>query len=341
MTRHIFTSVILSLFALYADAQIKLVDAADGSPVQAASVFVEGGKCVGVSDNDGFLPLQNGYNGTVTVQHINYGSREFRADTVSDGRVRLTPYVYTIPEVTAKYERPDYLVISAYVRQYYFCDSVPASFQEGLYDFYVPMKRGRVRRKVRSLRSVSIYDKDKNDDVSSIYGGDLPRFSRHTTLERIRKQGVEPSLVGNGVVGRSFKGMVIGVRNDIANHRLTVYRDSTFANGQDFAFSFLGLKMRYTAYKDSETYNTEAGLPALGNLVCRNEYWCIYAKYRNKTKDWLRFDNFSDFYVTGVRYASKKDMKAALKSEHTEPLAVPAGIPPLSKPLAGAVSRMK
>ena len=109
--KHIFTSIILFLFTLCANAQIRLVDAADGSPVQAASVFVEGGKCVGASGNDGSLPLSKGYNGTVTVQHINYGNKVFRADTVSGGTVRLTPYIHEIPEVTAKYERPDYVIV--------------------------------------------------------------------------------------------------------------------------------------------------------------------------------------------------------------------------------------
>ena len=130
--RHIITSVVLSLFALCADAQIRLVDAADGSPVQAASVFVEGGKCVGASGNDGLLPLPRGYNGTVTVQHINYGSREFRADTVSGCTVRLTPYIHKIPEVTAKYERPDYLVITAYERSYMIKTSAKPPFASTL-----------------------------------------------------------------------------------------------------------------------------------------------------------------------------------------------------------------
>ena len=57
--------------------------------------------------------------------------------------------------------------------------------------------------------------------------------------------------------------MVIGIRNDTAAHRLTIYRDSTFTNGQDFTVSLLGLKMRFTEWKDSETYNTSQGLPSL------------------------------------------------------------------------------
>ena len=339
--KHIFTSIILFLFALCANAQIRLVDAADGSPVQAASVFVEGGKCVGASGNDGSLPLPKGYNGTVTVQHINYGSREFRADTVSGGTVRLTPYIYNIPEVTAKYERPDYLVITAYVRQYTFSDSIPSHFQEGLYDFYVPIKRGRVKRKVRAIRSVSIYSGNKGGDMSGGHSISLPDFNRHTTLERIRKRGIEPATTGSRVIDHDFRGMVIGIRNDTAAHRLTIYRDSTFTNGQDFTVSLLGLKMRFTEWKDSETYSTSQGLPSLASLVSRSEYTCVYMKYRNKLKDWLRFDEFEDLYVTGVSNATKKEMKAAMKAESLEPLTVPQSVPPLSAPLAEAVSHMK
>ena len=125
MKYHIICFLLL-LISLCSNAQIRLIDGADGSPVQAASVFINGGKCVGVSDSNGTLPLPKGYTGTVTVQHLNYTGKEFRADTVSNNTVRLTPYTYTIPEVTAKYERPDYMVITAYQRSYMILDSVPS-----------------------------------------------------------------------------------------------------------------------------------------------------------------------------------------------------------------------
>ena len=96
--RYRTTAILLFLFALCSSAQIRLIDVADGSPVQAASVFVDGGRCVGVSGNDGLLPLPKGYNGMVTVQQgvpHRYGTRRHgEADSLricntrGDGQIR-------------------------------------------------------------------------------------------------------------------------------------------------------------------------------------------------------------------------------------------------------------
>lgn len=143
-------SFFLLMSALCVSAQIKIVDMTDSSTVHAASVFISGNRCVGVSGADGLLPLPKGYKGKVTVNHINYYEKEFLADTVSSGVVMLKPRAYAIPEVEAKVGEPDYLVISAYCRAYVFTDSVPTSFREGLYDYYLPIGSGMVRCKTRS-----------------------------------------------------------------------------------------------------------------------------------------------------------------------------------------------
>ncbi|MEF2620749.1 MAG: hypothetical protein U0M48_01200, partial [Xylanibacter rarus] len=102
-------SFFLLMSALCVSAQIKIVDMADSCPVHAASVFISGNRCVGVSGADGLLPLPKGYKGKVTVNHINYYEKEFLADTVSSGVVMLKPRAYAIPEVEAKVGEPDYL----------------------------------------------------------------------------------------------------------------------------------------------------------------------------------------------------------------------------------------
>lgn len=48
-------------------------------------------------------------------------------------------------------------------------------------------------------------------------------------------------------------------------------------------------------------------------------------------------DMYEELYVTGVRYATKAERKAAMKDKTAEPLVVPADVPPLSKPLEEAV----
>ncbi len=341
MMKHSITIILLLFFTLCANAQIRLVDAADGSPVQAASVFVEGGKCVGASGNDGSLPLSREYNGMVTVQHINYGSREFRADTVSGGTVRLTPYIYNIPEVTAKYERPDYLVITAYERSYMIIDSIPSSFCDAVYDYYVPLRHGRVRRKMHSMRNLHKVRSQENSQSEFYSSPTMIKLKKKTLLDKFRDKGYLADSTASGTVDRGRAGDVKGVRRDPIGKTLTVYVDSVFANRKRRTVSLFGIKIRFENYKKGETYDTSGtSSPTLKNLVNMYEYLDMYMR-PGKKFEMKRCETFEDLYVIGVSYATKNEMKAAMKAEDTEPLVVPPSIPPLSKPLAEAVSRMK
>ena len=341
MMKHSITIILLLFFTLCANAQIRLVDAADGSPVQAASVFVEGGKCVGASGNDGSLPLSREYNGMVTVQHINYGSREFRADTVSGGTVRLTPYIYNIPEVTAKYERPDYLVITAYERSYMIIDSIPSSFCDAVYDYYVPLRHGRVRRKMHSMRNLHKVRSQENSQSEFYSSPTMIKLKKKTLLDKFRDKGYLADSTASGTVDRGRAGDVKGVRRDPIGKTLTVYIDSVFANRKRRTVSIFGIKIRFENYKKGETYDTSGtSSPTLKNLVNMYEYLDMYMR-PGKKFEMKRCETFEDLYVIGVSYATKNEMKAAMKAEDTEPLVVPPSIPPLSKPLAEAVSRMK
>ena len=341
MMKHSITIILLLFFTLCANAQIRLVDAADGSPVQAASVFVEGGKCVGASGNDGSLPLSREYNGMVTVQHINYGSREFRADTVSGGTVRLTPYIYNIPEVTAKYERPDYLVITAYERSYMIIDSIPSSFCDAVYDYYVPLRHGRVRRKMHSMRNLHKVRSQENSQSEFYSSPTMIKLKKKTLLDKFRDKGYLADSTASGTVDRGRAGDVKGVRRDPIGKTLTVYVDSVFANRKRRTVSLFGIKIRFENYKKGETYDTSGtSSPTLKNLVNMYEYLDMYMR-PGKKFEMKRCETFEDLYVTGVSYATKEEMKAAMKTESLEPLVVPPSVPPLSAPLAEAVSRMK
>ena len=341
MMKHSITIILLLFFTLCANAQIRLVDAADGSPVQAASVFVEGGKCVGASGNDGSLPLSREYNGMVTVQHINYGSREFRADTVSGGTVRLTPYIYNIPEVTAKYERPDYLVITAYERSYMIIDSIPSSFCDAVYDYYVPLRHGRVRRKMHSMRNLHKVRSQENSQSEFYSSPTMIKLKKKTLLDKFRDKGYLADSTASGTVDRGRAGDVKGVRRDPIGKTLTVYVDSVFANRKRRTVSLFGIKIRFENYKKGETYDTSGtSSPTLRNLVNMYEYLDMYMRPGRKF-EMKRCETFEDLYVTGVGYATKKEMKAAMKANSLKPLVVPPSVPPLSTPLAEAVSCMK
>lgn len=339
--RKSFVTVVLSLIAFCANAQIRLVDAGDGTPVPAASVFVDGGKCAGVSGEDGSLPLPADYKGRVAVHHINYVGKEFVVDTVAGSTVRLTPYTYTIPEVTARYERPDYMVISAYVRNYIIVDSVPSSFRHGSFDFYVPMRKGRVRRKVRFLQILRADGVTEDDVLGNYCSQDWAKLKKHTLLDRFRNKGFLNDSSLSGIVDRGWKGVVWGMRNDTVAKTLTVYADSAFMEGNGFNVNLFGLKMRFNGMKFGETYDVSVGMPTLANLLCKYDYLDLSLKLPGKKNKFRRGEEFGEFFVTGIRYATKDEMKAAIKDKTPEPATVPQGVPPLGTPLADAVNKMK
>lgn len=326
-------SFFLLMSALCVSAQIKIVDMTDSSTVHAASVFISGNRCVGVSGADGLLPLPKGYKGKVTVNHINYYEKEFLADTVSSGVVMLRPRAYAIPEVEAKVGEPDYLVISAYCRAYVFTDSVPTSFREGLYDYYLPIGSGRVKCKTRSEKKVHTLD-DK-------YGFSRSFFSwRYMLLENLPKSDIFTDTASDKVVSRGWKGCVLGLKNDTVNKTFTAYCDSAFAGADGLTINIFGYKIRFMGIKEGEVYSTKYGQPKLSNLLRR--YCCVNAKGKTPGKNPMTpIDMYEELYVTGVRYATKAERKAAMKDKTAEQLVVPADVPPLSKPLEEAVSQMK
>lgn len=326
-------SFFLLMSALCVSAQIKIVDMTDSSTVHAASVFISGNRCVGVSGADGLLPLPKGYKGKVTVNHINYYEKEFLADTVSSGVVMLRPRAYAIPEVEAKVGEPDYLVISAYCRAYVFTDSVPTSFREGLYDYYLPIGSGRVKCKMRSEKKVHTLD-DK-------YGFSRSFFSwRYMLLENLPKSDIFTDTASDKVVSRGWKGCVLGLKNDTVNKTFTAYCDSAFAGADSLTINIFGYKIRFMGIKEGEVYSTKYGQPKLSNLLRR--YCCVNAKGKTPGKNPMTpIDMYEELYVTGVRYATKAERKAAMKDKTAEQLVVPADVPPLSKPLEEAVSQMK
>lgn len=326
-------SFFLLMSALCVSAQIKIVDMTDSSTVHAASVFISGNRCVGVSGADGLLPLPKGYKGKVMVNHINYYEKEFLADTVSSGVVMLKPRAYAIPEVEAKVGEPDYLVISAYCRAYVFTDSVPTSFREGLYDYYLPIGSGRVKCKTRSEKKVHTLD-DK-------YGFSRSFFSwRYMLLENLPKSDIFTDTASDKVVSRGWKGCVLGLKNDTVNKTFTAYCDSAFAGADSLTINIFGYKIRFMGIKEGEVYSTKYGQPKLSNLLRR--YCCVNAKGKTPGKNPMTpIDMYEELYVTGVRYATKAERKAAMKDKTAEPLVVPADVPPLSKPLIEAVSQMK
>ena len=324
-----------------AKAQIKAVSQTDGSAVTYASVFKDDGSLAGTTGRDGILSLPKGYAGRVTIQHINYETKEVKTDTLTHSTVLLKPFMHDIPEVSVTAEQPEYVRMTAFVRQYTIVDSIPSVFRESLCDYYIPVKKGKSRMKIRSSRYFMSKDVPENDAV--FYELDYPRETGGTLLGRIKKDkrdSILNSLSKGDVRIPDIRGSIFKIRQNRADSTISVSLDSLFTTN-DFSFSLFGIRMRCVNRSETETYTFNGHtMPTYKNMLTDSEYLCNYYRFGRLRKE-KRFDEFTDIYFLGVSYASKDAAKAASKDRTREPFTMPSGIPPISKPLEEAVSKMK
>lgn len=159
-------------------------------------------------------------------------------------------------------------------------------------------------------------------------------------LDRLPKSDIVIDAAYDKIVSRGRDGMVLGLKNDTVNKTFTAYRDSAYAGADSLTLKFFGYKVRFIGCKEGEVYSTKYGQPKLSSLLRR--YYYLNAKGKAPGKNPMTsIDMYEELYVTGVRYATKAERKAAMKDKTAEPLVVPADVPPLSKPLEEAVSQMK
>lgn len=91
-----FLSACLVFFCLTTSAQT-VVDAETDEPVPYASVFDKAlGKYIGNSDGSGVIPSKAEGVQTIALQHMNYQPTDVCLDTVTDGKIRLTPLVHSV-----------------------------------------------------------------------------------------------------------------------------------------------------------------------------------------------------------------------------------------------------
>lgn len=325
--------------ALHSYSQVKLVDGADKSPVAYASVFNADGSLAGVTGADGLLPAKAGAKGALTVQHINYETKTFSPDTVSGGMVMLVPYTHKVAEVAVSAGKLEYLKMKAYVRRYHIGDSQPASFFEGICDFYLPIDGGKARVKLCSGRNLMRKDLKERYKSYFVFGNGLFPWRTESLLESFEKRGLLDKGNLRNAVSEGKRGLKYKVKVDAKSHTCELASDSLFST-KAFNFNFFGFKFRIENMGFGELYDTSAGYPSAKNLMRKNLYLDCAWRVDGKNNPEIHDEYFEEYYVLSMGYASKDAAKKASKDKTVEQFVRPDGIPPLAAPLAKAVEAM-
>lgn len=340
MMYRIILSLLLTAFMLQAKSQIKIVDSTNATPIQDAYVFMADGRYMGVSDNKGFINLPKGYSGSITIQHINYEPAKINSDSIKDNTVKLKPFTYTLPEVTSKYENPDYLVLTVYTRCYTMRDSIPAYYEEGIYDYYIPMKKNSAKYKTIAERKLLKPGLGDYRDVMIVTPLTSMKLSKDNLFIKWDGDNRFDNIKGDSVISIGKRGSIYGAKKDDVRKTLMVYKDSMFT-ADDYTINLFGIRARITERSNKETYDISRGLPRLSSLLNTDTHTCVFWRIHGKKSKEIQIDTFDELYVTGIRYASKDEMKAAMKDKTQSPVNIPKNIPPVNKTLTDAISKMK
>ena len=140
-------AVTLSIIACtQASAQFRIVDKADGQPIAGAYIFDQDNKLLCMSDADGNVKA---LSGMVTISILSYESKTVDAST-THGDVTLEQNALSLPEVVVK--RSDYIKLSGAFRDICTNDGKAILYREGLVDFYINIKTGKISRRVWACR---------------------------------------------------------------------------------------------------------------------------------------------------------------------------------------------
>lgn len=337
--KRLFFALIATVCCLNIAAQVRVVDAEDGTVVPYANIYNASGTFIGTTDIDGILPQRATKEVSLAISHINYKSAEVLIDTLHSGIIALQPITYKLGDVNISTESLDYIRVSTYVRQYQISDSLPASFSEGTYDFYFPRNKGKAKRHIVAAREVMSESILKDDKNASFYHNDAPTMRRNysclSTIQKIIEHDKDTIIASN------IKGGVAKMKFDYNKKRETceAYVDSMFID-KPFTFNFLGVHFQFTAYRQGCVFDTSAGNPTFDKLLRKYDDITMRLWFDGKKGHVTEVEQINEMFVTSVGYVSKAQMKEAMKHDAEQKVIVPPDIPALPKLLTDAFDKM-
>ena len=299
--------ILIQLFAGASQlkAQFRIVDEQDGKPVSGAYVFSSKGTLLCISDADGNVKLQEGM---VTISNLAY--EPLTVDAAKEkGTVCMKPKAYTLPEVAVG--KAEYVKLSGAFRDICRNNGKTILYREGLADFYINIKTGKAKRRVRACRQYELPTLRRLVNFNIAILGEARSFD----ISRIRFIECD-SVSGTSGDSTFYKSHYRGTSADSAiiylnSHREGVYRfiiDGTKYNRPSSLL--LSVKTQLFDWTFSSPKNSWSSL-----LSYRRVYNYDYRPL--PTKEPIATEEINDFVTTDVKTMTKEEAKAEMK-DHSE-----------------------
>ncbi len=312
------TAVLLFACPFLGMAQLKIVDEQDGKPIAGAYVFSSDNHLLCMSDANGDTqPL----DGTVTISIMSYEPKTIDASKTK-GTVYLKQKPYALPEVVVQSQ--DFVKLTGVFRDICRNDGKTILYREGIMNFYINTKSGKIQRRVRACRQ---YERPKLRSIVN-FNIALLGQARSTDLSRI-KYIKRDSVSGTRGDTTFYKSSYKGKTSDdaimyIDMHRKGVYRH--LIDNNQYRKSTNPMLKVHTALCDWTFSSKEETWSSL--LSFRSIYNYDYMPLPGKK--FIASEEMRDFVVTDVTPLSGDQAKTELKDKsETDDFTLPDCLPSL------------
>lgn len=348
------------MMAISANAQVRLIDSNDKSPVGAASVFDASGNMVGLTWSDGSLKDIPASAYPVTIRCIGY-----QPITIPNAEERvwvMTPKAYELGEVVIVPVERNILKQTFYVREYFSMSTSEDTitlFAEHMADrFITATKEGKYKNEspLRILKTKS-YLQFQTGDKDSIVTGDIKTLPSMLTIFEFNNEPITApkSFLNAGSAPKVHqKAGKSGPTNIMRQNGNTfTYVEDMLAFKKNHTWTPWPLKLLGFTIEAKQLFNTQAyrtnekGVYQPHDLtessfVMEADGRGKYIRKIFKTDEMVTMRTMVELYTVDNEFLSKEEAKTERRSkpENME-IKAPSNVPPLNKATRALVERAK
>ena len=358
MKRIFILTISALLFFCSVDAQKRVIDAIDHSPIAAASIFDASGNLIGITLNDGVFAEYSKATYPITLRCIGY--EQLVIESPEEKTWEMIPMVYELEEVVIVPVERNILKQTFYVREYFSMSNstdTVSFFIEHMADRFVPTSKdakfgGNSSLRILHSHHYSHYKISGKDSVNTNPESALPSF---LTIFEPKKENVtapesfkEPGNTIKLYEKSGKSGMsLIQKQND---QTFTTIEDA-LADTKDHIISPLPLKLLGCTMDFNQLYTTytyrvnDKGIYQPKDLI--EAGFVMEADGRGKhLRNILKSDkpiiirSMIELYIVDRDYLSKKEAKEEYKNKPTNvKFVIPSTVPPLNEATQRLVER--
>lgn len=306
-------------------AQVQFIDEVSLQPIPSVNVYHQKGNLIGFSTKEGILEFipegkaKISYPLQIHVQHVSYENATLQIANENDKKtIRLKPRANVLPEIVMNKPDAAFVCIRGYFRSLETYNLEHKYFADGIMEFYIPLKKGRVKYKLLDYRVYrdSAVVKEYNEKMGPFF--QAPRvvdIAAGKMLDRLTKlQQIETS---DSSISLQKKNSEVGhVLIAKSQNSLSFYQDEVLPDTVRFQKIFrLEAKIRHAA--SIENY-ASTSLNTVSAKDLQNVYQLITGSIKRKAEfGHIPYEVINEFYVMDRSFLSESAYKK-IESELTK-----------------------